>query len=83
MNRTIKETTVRRDYYNSHTQLEPHLDDFGSACNFGRRLKSLEGYEFICQCWTSLRMTCCSPLLVGTRGRHDAVIRSTNRNRSQ
>jgi transposase InsO family protein len=58
MNRTIKEATVQRYYYNSHQQLEQHLDDFVSAYNFGRRLKSLKGltpYEFICQCWTSDR----------------------------
>jgi hypothetical protein len=56
MNRTIKEATVQRYHYNSHKQLEHHLDDFVSAYNFGRRLKSLKGltpYEFICQCWTS------------------------------
>jgi transposase InsO family protein len=56
MNRTIKEATVQRYYYNSHKQLEQHLDEFVSAYNFGRRLKSLKGltpYEFICQCWTS------------------------------
>ena len=51
MNRTIKEATVRRYHYDSHEQLERHLDDFVSAYNFGRRLKSLKGltpYEFIC-----------------------------------
>ena len=56
MNRTIKEATVQRYHYDNHEQLERHLDDFVSAYNFGRRLKSLKGltpYEFICQCWTS------------------------------
>jgi transposase InsO family protein len=56
MNRTIKEATVRRYHYDSHEQLERHLNDFVSAYNFGRRLKSLKGltpYEFICQCWTN------------------------------
>ncbi len=43
MNRTIKEAIVQRYYYNSHQQLEQHLDDFVSAYNFGRRLKSLKG----------------------------------------
>ena len=56
MNRTIKEATVRRYHYGTHEQLERHLDDFVSASNFGRRLKTLKGltpYEFICQCWTN------------------------------
>ena len=56
MNRTIKDATVKRYYYDSHEQLERHLNDFVSAYNFGRRLKTLKGltpYEFICKCWTS------------------------------
>ena len=56
MNRTIKEATVRRYHYDSHSQLRQHLDDFVSAYNFGRRLKTLKGltpYEFICRTWTS------------------------------
>src|SRR5246500_4681134 len=55
MNRTIKEATVQRYHYDSHQQLEAHLADFVSACNFGRRLKALRGltpYEFICKIWT-------------------------------
>jgi transposase InsO family protein len=56
MNRTIKEATVQRYYYDTHDQLRRHLDDFVSAYNFGRRLKTLKGltpYEFICTIWTS------------------------------
>jgi transposase InsO family protein len=56
MNRTIKEATVKRYHYDSHTQLERHLNDFVDAYNFGRRLKTLKGltpYEFICKAWTS------------------------------
>lgn len=56
MNRTIKEATVQRYYYDSHEQLRRHLDDFVAAYNFGRRLKSLKGltpYEFICKRWTA------------------------------
>ena len=52
MNRTIKDATVRRFYYESHDQLRQHLADF----NFGRRLKTLKGltpYEFICKAWAS------------------------------
>lgn len=55
MNRTIKEATVQRYHYDSHQQLERHLDDFVSAYNFGRKLKTLKGltpYEFICKRWT-------------------------------
>ena len=52
MNRTIKEATVQRYHYDSHEQLQRHLDDFVSAYNFARRLKTLKGltpYEFICK----------------------------------
>src|SRR5499433_3076761 len=38
MNRTIKEATVRRFYYESHDKLRQHLTDFVAAYNFGRRL---------------------------------------------
>ncbi|PXW52503.1 integrase-like protein [Chelatococcus asaccharovorans] len=41
VNRTIKEATVKRYHYDSHDQLERHLQEFVSAYNFGRRLKSL------------------------------------------
>jgi hypothetical protein len=54
MNRTIKDATVKRFYYQDHDQLRRHLDDFISAYNFGRRLKTLRGltpYEFICKNW--------------------------------
>jgi transposase InsO family protein len=56
MNRTIKEATVQRYHYEGHEQLRRHLDDFVTAYNFGRRLKTLKGltpYEFICRSWTS------------------------------
>ena len=55
MNRTIKEATVKRFHYDSHLQLEEHLNLFISAYNFARRLKTLKGltpYEFICKQWT-------------------------------
>ena len=42
MNRTIKEATVQRYHYDSHAQLERHLNDFVNAYNFGRRLKTLK-----------------------------------------
>jgi transposase InsO family protein len=56
MNRTIKEATVKRYYYDSHAQLTAHLHDFIDAYNYARRLKTLRGltpYEYICKCWTT------------------------------
>jgi transposase InsO family protein len=55
MNRTIKDATVKRYFYESHHELRTHLADFVTAYNFARRLKTLKGltpYEFICKCWT-------------------------------
>jgi transposase InsO family protein len=55
MNRTIKEATVKRFYYETHDQLRSHLADFVSAYNFAKRLKTLKGltpYEYICKVWT-------------------------------
>jgi transposase InsO family protein len=54
MNRTIKDATVKCYHYDSHEQLQRHLNDFVSAYNFARRLKRLRGltpYEFICRTW--------------------------------
>ena len=55
MNRTLKEATIRRYYYESHDQLRAHLAAFVAAYNFARRLKTLKGltpFEHICKCWT-------------------------------
>jgi len=55
MNRTLKEATVRRYYYESHEQLRAHLAAFVDAYNFAKRLKALRGltpYEHIVKCWT-------------------------------
>lgn len=52
MNRTIKEATVKRYHYDTHRQLETHLQDFSAAYNYARRLKTLRGLtpdEFICK----------------------------------
>mgnify|MGYP003701508559 CR=1 FL=1 len=54
MNLTLKEATVKRHYYQSHSQLEEHLDAFIAAYNFAKRLKTLRGltpYEFIVKTW--------------------------------
>ncbi len=56
MNRTIKDATVKRCFYETHDQLRTHLQDFVDAYNFARRLKTLKGltpHEFICKAWTS------------------------------
>ena len=56
MNRTIKEATVRRFYYESHDQLRKYLASLVAAYNFARRLKTLKGltpYEFICKAWAA------------------------------
>jgi len=55
MNRTLKEATVKRFYYETHEHFRQHLTDFVQAYNFARRLKTLKGltpYEFICAIWT-------------------------------
>ncbi len=52
LNRTVKEATVKRFHDESHARLRRHLDDFLSAYNFARRLKTLRGftpYEYICK----------------------------------
>lgn len=56
MNRTIKDATVKRYYYQTHDQLKAHLQTFLMAYNFARRLKTLKGltpYEFVCKTWTN------------------------------
>jgi hypothetical protein len=52
VNRTIKEATVKRFYYETHDQLRSHLADFVTAYNFAKRLKTLKDrttYEYICK----------------------------------
>ena len=54
MNRTIKDATVKRYYYQTHQLLKEHLQLFMTAYNFAKRLKTLKGltaYEFIIKCW--------------------------------
>ena len=43
MNRTIKDATVKRYFYETHNQLRAHLQNFLDAYNFARRLKTLKG----------------------------------------
>jgi transposase InsO family protein len=42
MNRTIKEATVKKYYYESHEQLQEHLQNFVNAYNFAKQLKTLK-----------------------------------------
>ncbi len=54
MNRTLKEATVKRYYYQTHEQLKEHLQTFLMAYNFAKLLKTLRRltpYQFICQSW--------------------------------
>ena len=54
MNRTLKEATVRRYYYETHDQLRTHLSAFINAYNYAKRLKTLNGltpFEYIAKCW--------------------------------
>ena len=55
MNRTLKEATVSRYYYDTHAQLRSHRKAFLMAYNFAKRLKTLRGltpHEYICKIWT-------------------------------
>lgn len=55
MNRTLKEATVKKYYYETHNHLKAHMQAFLMAYNFARRLKTLKGltpYEYICKIWT-------------------------------
>lgn len=47
MNRTIRQATVKRYYYETHQQLNEHLKLFPSAYNFARRLRTLGGLTTI------------------------------------
>jgi|SRR5687767_1779655 len=54
MNRTLKDATVKKYYYQTHHHLKAHLHTFLMAYNFAKRLKTLKGltpYEYICKCW--------------------------------
>ena len=50
MNRTLKEATVKKYYYQTYQHLKQPLYDFVSAYNFAKRLKTLKGltsHEYI------------------------------------
>jgi transposase InsO family protein len=54
MNRTLKEATVYRYYYDTHQHLREHRAACLLAYNFAKRLKALTGLtpdEYICQPW--------------------------------
>ena len=55
-NRTIKEATVKRYFYEDHDQLRRHLDLCVDTYNHARRLKTLKGLtpaQFIWKEWQS------------------------------
>ena len=54
MNRTLKDVTVKKYYYQTHQHLKEHLQAFLMAYNFAKRLKTLKGltpYEYIRKIW--------------------------------
>jgi hypothetical protein len=54
MNRTFKEATVKKDYYQTHQHLKEPLYTFLMASNFAKRLNTLKGltpYAYICKIW--------------------------------
>jgi len=55
INRTLKEATVKRFYYQTHDRLKAHLHAFLMAYTFAKRLKTLRGlipYEYIYKVWS-------------------------------
>ena len=51
MNRTLKEATVKKFYYQDHLTLNKHLEVFVDAYNYAQPLKALKGispYEKVC-----------------------------------
>lgn len=56
MNKTIKDATLHRYYYESQSSFQAHLQAFIDVYNFARQLKSLNGltpWEFIINQWKS------------------------------
>ena len=54
MNRTIKEATVKKYYYQTHDKLKEHLQRFIEAYNYANQLKALNGltvFDYINKCW--------------------------------
>jgi hypothetical protein len=43
MNRTIKDTIVKKYYYQSYDELKKHLHTFLMAYNFAKWLKAIKG----------------------------------------
>ncbi len=55
MNRTLKEATVKKYYYETHDYLKTHMHSFLMAYNYAKRLKTLKGltpYEYVCKIGT-------------------------------
>jgi hypothetical protein len=54
MNRTLKEATLSRYYYETHDQFRAHLADFFAAYPPAENLRGLTPYEHICQAGTKV-----------------------------
>jgi hypothetical protein len=54
MSRTIKDAAIKHYHYDSHTQLETHLELFLDAYNHARRLKTLRGLPFPLACGSAI-----------------------------
>ena len=54
MNRTIKEATLEKCYYQTHDKFKEHLQCFVDTYNYSKRLKALRGltvFDYINKCW--------------------------------
>ena len=54
--RDRRRLNVKRYHYDTHAQLETHINDFIAAYNYARRLKTLKGltpFEYIRKIWAS------------------------------
>jgi len=57
MNRTLKDATVNTFTYQTHQELEEHLNAYLVAYNFAKRLRALKGkspWQFILDLWTKI-----------------------------
>lgn len=60
MNRTVKEATVQRYFYQTQQELNEHLQSFLAAYTGAKRLKKLRGrtsYEYICAEYEKIRLS--------------------------
>jgi len=70
MDRTIREATIKRSFYETQDHLRAHLTDFVVAFNFTRRFKTVKGrtpYKFFCMHWTKDARGSCSTRSISCR----------------